>query len=347
MRHLRHRDQAEHERERQRPVGPLEHARACFAARAASVGELVDGVALQSCSPSHCRLGRHRLRVVRAGEIARPPRGVTGAVGRHRSERRRRRLSGATTARGLALLPCFGMSTAIEAHGLTKRYGRTRRRRRPVVPGRGGSRHGFRGAERRREVDDDAACSSGSTLPTRATFRVDGMRYRDLRAPLSRGRRAPRRRRDASRPARAQPPALARAKQPPAVPARRRGARARRPRPTPARKRTGGFSLGMAQRLGIAAAMLGDPPRARLRRADQRARSRRHPLDPRLSALARRRGTRRARVEPPDERARGHRGRARRDRSRAADRPDERERAPRVAGPTVVSTSGRRRSPRS
>ena len=40
---------------------------------------------------------------------------------------------------------------------------------------------------------------------------------------------------------------------------RRRGARARRARLAVASKRAGGFSLGMGQRLGIAAALLGDP----------------------------------------------------------------------------------------
>ena len=46
-------------------------------------------------------------------------------------------------------------------------------------------------------------------------------------------------------------------------------------------KRVGGFSLGMGQRLGVAAALLGDPATADARRARQRARPRRHPLDPR------------------------------------------------------------------
>ena len=46
------------------------------------------------------------------------------------------------------------------------------------------------------------------------------------------------------------------------------------------RRRTGGFSLGMGQRLGLAAALLGDPDVADPRRAGQRPRSRGHPVGP-------------------------------------------------------------------
>jgi len=69
--------------------------------------------------------------------------------------------------------------------------------------------------------------------------------------------------------------------------------------PGVADRRTGGFSLGMAQRLGIAAALLGDPVGAAAGRAGQRPGHRRHPVDPRPAARPRRRGKDRPAVEPP------------------------------------------------
>ena len=55
-----------------------------------------------------------------------------------------------------------------------------------------------------------------------------------------------------------------------------------------AKKRIKGFSLGMSQRLGIAADPARRPAGPDVRRAGQRPRPRGHPLDPQLHALPRR-----------------------------------------------------------
>jgi ABC-2 type transport system ATP-binding protein len=150
------------------------------------------------------------------------------------------------------------MSPTIEAHGLTKRYGRT-----VAVDGLSfqvdaGRVTGF--------VGPNGAGKSttirlllGLDAPDAGDVRVAGRRYRELRAPLcavgallDAGATHPGRR------ARNHLLWLARSN----------GLSARRVDEVldlvgladARRRRTGGFSLGMAQRLGIAGAMIGDPP---------------------------------------------------------------------------------------
>jgi ABC-2 type transport system ATP-binding protein len=150
------------------------------------------------------------------------------------------------------------MSSAIEAHGLTKRYGSTvavDALSFLVEPGRVTGFVGPNGAGKSTTM----RLILGLDAPTAGEVRVGGRRYRDLRAPLREvgavldaGATHPGRR------ARAHLLWLARSNR---LPARRVDeVLALVGLSDVGRKRTGGFSLGMAQRLGIAAAMLGDPP---------------------------------------------------------------------------------------
>jgi ABC-2 type transport system ATP-binding protein len=150
------------------------------------------------------------------------------------------------------------MRTAIEAHGLTKKYGRTLAVDDLSFRVDAGRVTGF--------VGPNGAGKSttmrlllGLDAPDAGEALVGGRRYRDLRAPLRQvgalldaGATHPGRR------ARSHLLWLARSNR---LPKQRVdevlelvGLR------DAARRRVGGFSLGMSQRLGIAAAMLGDPP---------------------------------------------------------------------------------------
>jgi ABC-2 type transport system ATP-binding protein len=150
------------------------------------------------------------------------------------------------------------MSAAIEVHDLTKRYGRTVAVDRLSFGIQAGRVTGF--------VGPNGAGKSttmrlilGLDAPTSGEARVGGKRYRDLVAPLTEvGALLDPGATHSGRRARGHLLWLARSNR---LPARRVddvlelvGLS------SAARKRTGGFSLGMAQRLGIAAAMLGDPP---------------------------------------------------------------------------------------
>src|SRR5262245_3251041 len=150
------------------------------------------------------------------------------------------------------------MSTAIEAHALTKRYGRTVAVDDLSFTVEAGRVTGF--------VGPNGAGKSttirlllGLDAPDGGEIRIEGKRYRDLRAPLREvgalldaGATHPGRR------ARSHLLWLARSNRLPK--ARVDEVLELVGLSDVARRRAGGFSLGMAQRLGIAAAMLGDPP---------------------------------------------------------------------------------------
>jgi ABC-2 type transport system ATP-binding protein len=150
------------------------------------------------------------------------------------------------------------MSAAIEVRGLTKRYGRTVAVDDLSFRVEAGRVTGF--------VGPNGAGKSttmrlllGLDAPNAGEALVGGRRYRDLRAPLCEvgalldaGATHPGRR------ARSHLLWLARSNR---LPKRRVDeVLALVGLTDAARRRAGGFSLGMAQRLGIAAAMLGDPP---------------------------------------------------------------------------------------
>jgi ABC-2 type transport system ATP-binding protein len=150
------------------------------------------------------------------------------------------------------------MSAAIEVRGLTKRYGRTVAVDELSFAVEAGRVTGF--------VGPNGAGKSttmrvilGLDAPDAGEALVGDRRYRGLRAPLREvgalldaGATHPGRR------ARSHLLWLARSNR---LPARRVDEVLELVGLAEAgRKRTGGFSLGMAQRLGIAAAMLGDPP---------------------------------------------------------------------------------------
>jgi ABC-2 type transport system ATP-binding protein len=150
------------------------------------------------------------------------------------------------------------MSAAIELRELTKTYGRTvavDHLSFQVAPGRVTGFVGPNGAGKSTTM----RLLLGLDAPDSGEVLVRGTAYRNLRAPLCEvgalleaGATHPGRR------ARSHLLWLARSNR---LPARRVDEVLELVGLTAAaRKRTGGFSLGMAQRLGIAAAMLGDPP---------------------------------------------------------------------------------------
>ena len=150
------------------------------------------------------------------------------------------------------------MNPAIEVDAVTKRYGRTvavDRLSFTVDPGRVTGFVGPNGAGKSTTM----RLVLGLDRPDRGEVRIGGKLYRGLAAPLREvgalldaGATHPGRR------ARSHLLWLARSNR---LPAHRVDEVLELVGLTGAsRKRTGGFSLGMAQRLGIAAAMLGDPP---------------------------------------------------------------------------------------
>ena len=166
---------------------------------------------------------------------------------------------------------------AIELHGLTKRFGAVTAVDDLTLELGTGTVTGFLGPNGAGKTTT-LRMLLGLVAPSAGTRHV-------RRAPLRRPRRArpPRRCRAGSlqlppRPPGRRSPPHPRLGRRAARGTSRRSARARSAMTEHAHRRVGGFSLGMRQRLGLAAALLGEPVRARPRRTRQRPRPRRRPL---------------------------------------------------------------------
>ena len=147
---------------------------------------------------------------------------------------------------------------AIAVEGLTKRYGELRAVDDLSFSVRAGAVTGFLGPNGAGKTTALKAIV-GIARPTAGRALIDGTPVEAVRPDARSARRLHRADRRPSGPLGAQPPALARGAGRAAGRPRRRGARARRARAGARAVGVGTYSTGMRQRLGLAAALLGDP----------------------------------------------------------------------------------------
>ena len=236
-----------------------------------------------------------------------------------------------------------GETAVIEVRGLTKRYGDVLAvddLSFDVEPGHG---HRLPRAERRGQVHDDAdgarprPAHAGQALVNGRPFATFAEPLREVGALLDPGSVHP------GRTGRNHLRVAARTNGIPRAPGRRgdRAGRPRQRRPPADQGLLAGHAPAARDRGGTARR----PAGAAVRRADQRPRPRRRPLDPRAAAPARRRGPHGAGLQPPDERDAADRRPAGRHRSRPADRRRDDERRS-CAGWAVARCASARRTRR-
>ena len=248
----------------------------CGRSSATNENSAATKTAVPAVSATPSRTSNHSVIVVPSPRRTEAPCRTTAAVRRVARARPApgEPLRGRLTPNAVALAPCVGMvgcahdddgqphmstaGTRIEVRDLTKRFGSftaVDSLSFSVEPGRITGFLGPNGAGKTTTL----RMLLGLVRPTSGTATIGGQRYVDIAAPAVRRGLGPGGHQLPPRPLRPRPPARP----------RRHGGR-RAPRgstrcsswsgiPAAARKRAGGYSMGMRQRLGLAAALLGDP----------------------------------------------------------------------------------------